>query len=110
MANKKTGRKAVTAFPGQNRENRYTMYRLMVIILSLVICGMLLIIGLQYLKQYQAKAALDELENRISEISERQAVLEEEIVRLQDLDYIEALARERLGLVKPGEVIFQLED
>jgi len=36
--------------------------------------------------------------------------LEEEIVRLQDLDYLETLARERLGLVKPGEVIFQLED
>jgi cell division protein FtsB len=40
----------------------------------------------------------------------RQAAIELEIERLKELDYIEILARERLGLVKPGEIIFQLED
>jgi cell division protein FtsB len=111
MAIKKgSARKKVSVFPAKSRDNRYSIYRLVVIALSLVVCGLLLIISLQYLKQHQAGQALAELEAKIVALSERQAELEEEIVRLQDLDYLETLARERLGLVKPGEVIFQLED
>ncbi len=101
---------ALTTFPGRHRENRYSMYRLLIIILGFMVCGLLIIIGAQYIRQYQAGKALEELEATIIEMRERQAELEEEILRLQDLDYIEVLARERLGLVKPDEVIFQFED
>ena len=47
---------------------------------------------------------------RILNQKANQKALSEEIERLQELDYIEVLARERLGLVKPDEIIFQLED
>jgi cell division protein FtsB len=102
--------KALSAFPGQHRESRYSMYRLLVIILGFIVCGLLVIVGAQYVRQYQAGQALIEMEAKINEMRERQAELEEEIQRLQDLDYIEVLARERLGLVRPDEVIFQFED
>ena len=108
----KNGRakKKVSTLPAKSRDNRYSIYRLVVIALSLVVFGLLLIIFMQYFKQHQARQALEELEAKIAALSDKQAELEEEIVRLQDLDYLETLARERLGLVKPGEVIFQLED
>lgn len=109
-ARKKQIKGSVAAFPARGRENRYSMYRLLVIILVTIICGLLLIIGFQYWRQVQTGEVLAMLENRIAELQEQQAALEEEVSRLQDLDYIETLARQRLGLVKPGEVIFQLED
>jgi len=86
------------------------MYRLLVIVLGFIVIGLLVIIGAQYLRQREAGQALDEMEKIISEMREQQATLEEEILKLQDLDYIEVLARERLGLVRPDEVIFQFED
>jgi len=100
----------VSAFPRRHRENRYSMYRLLVFILSLVVFGLLVIIGAQYLRQREVSQALEKMEKHVSEVKERQAALEEEILKLQDLDYIEVLARERLGLVRPDEVIFQFED
>ena len=33
-----------------------------------------------------------------------------EVARLEDPDYIEVLARKWLGFVRPGEIVFQLED
>jgi len=86
------------------------MYRLLVIVLGFIVIGLLVIIGAQYLRQREAGQALDEMEKIISEMREQQTTLEEEILKLQDLDYIEVLARERLGLVRPDEVIFQFED
>ena len=100
----------VSRFPVRHRENRYSMYKLLVIVLCLIVFGLLVIIGAQYLRQREAGQALDEMEKKISEMREQQATLEEEILKLQDLDYIEVLARERLGLVRPDEVIFQFED
>jgi len=110
LAGPKGSSGAVSRFPIRHRENRYSMYRLLVIVLSLIVFGLLVIIGAQYLRQREAGQALEEMEKRISEMRERQATLEEEILKLQDLDYIEVLARERLGLVRPDEVIFQFED
>jgi cell division protein DivIC len=102
--------RTVSRFPVQHRENRYSLYRLLVIVLSFVVLGLLVIIGAQSLRQREAGQALEELEKKVSEMSEQQANLEEEIQKLQNLDYIEVLARERLGLVRPDEVIFQFED
>ncbi len=100
----------VSRFPVRHTENRYSMLRLLLIVLSFIVLGLLVIIGAQYLRQREAGQALAELEKKISEMREQQATLEEEILKLQDLDYIEVLARERLGLVRPDEVIFQFED
>lgn len=36
--------------------------------------------------------------------------IREEIERLYDTEYVELLARKHLGLVKPGEIVFQLND
>jgi cell division protein DivIC len=110
MPTKQNRGSSVSRFPVQHRENRYSFYRLLVIVLGFVIFGLLVIIGAQFLRQREAGQALEELEKKISEMREQQANLEEEILKLQDLDYIEVLARERLGLVRPDEVIFQFED
>jgi cell division protein FtsB len=49
------------------------------------------------------------LEQRIFALEQRNEQLHQRIQRLQaDDHYIEQLARERLGLVKPGEIIYRV--
>ncbi|MDR0518621.1 MAG: septum formation initiator family protein [Clostridiales Family XIII bacterium] len=57
------------------------------------------------LKGQQAKAA-DILESK----TEQQARLESELAGLQDKEYIEEQARERLGMVKNGEVLYIFDE
>lgn len=103
-------RDAVSAFPRRRRGSNYSAYRLVSLIGVFIIIGLLLVIGAQYIQQARAKQELADLEGRLREYEARQAAIELELERLRDLDYIEILARERLGLVKPDEIIFQLED
>ncbi len=101
---------ALWSFPHRRRGDGYNLYRLISTIGVFIIIGLLIVIGAQFLKYQKVQQELADFEKRVSDYELRQAAVEEEIERLQNLDYIEALARERLGLVKPGEIIFQLED
>ena len=74
--------------------------------------GMILIslIGEQGLISYfQLKGEARRLRREVAELSVRRTELAREIRALRDDDaYIELLARQRLGLVRPGELIIQL--
>ncbi len=96
--------------PRYRREGNFNMYRLFYYAGVFLICCLLLIIGAQYLGQRQAEQELLEYKTRIEKLEQRRQAAENEIARLHDLDYIEIQARNRLGLVKPDEMIFQLED
>jgi cell division protein FtsB len=98
------------SFPRRRRGDGYSLYRLINTIGVFIIIGLLIVIGAQFLRYQKVQQELADFEKRVRDYELRQAAVEEEIERLQNLDYIEALARERLGLVKPGEIIFQLED
>ena len=50
------------------------------------------------------KERLEEMSGDLSSIESRNASMEELIERYQDPDYIEQQARDKAGLVKPGEI------
>ncbi len=97
-------------FPRPRRESNFSMYRLVSTAGIFMICCLLLVIGAQHLRQRQVEKEMAEYEARVEKLEQRKTAAEKEIERLQDLDYIEIQARNRLGLVKPDEMIFQLED
>ncbi len=103
-------KKRQDGFPRHHRENRFNMYRLLSYAGIFLICCLLLVIGAQHLRQRKAEQELLEYKARIEKLEQRQEAAENEIERLHDLDYIEIQARNRLGLVKPDETIFQIED
>jgi len=103
-------KKVQAGFPRQRRENSFNMYRLFSYAGIFLICCLLLVIGAQHLRQRKAEQELLEYEARIEQLEQRQVEAEKEIDRLHDLDYIEIQARNRLGLVRPDETIFQIED
>jgi len=49
---------------------------------------------------------LNNLQQQVQEEMERNEELKEEIERVKSHDYIEKVARDELGLVKPGEILF----
>ena len=59
------------------------------------------------LRRYFAQQArMDTLERRVDTLQRERERLEAEIVRLNDPEYLEELARKCLGMVRPGEISF----
>ena len=56
-----------------------------------------------YYKRKQLLAQVSNLENKISQIKNQNAGLELQIEKSGDVQYVEKVAREELGLQKPGE-------
>jgi len=106
----KKSKNPVSNFPRHSHGEKYTLYRLISIIAVLFAFGLLFMMGIQYVQQLRVRQELANYEDKVLFQQRRQDDLQVEIERLQNLDYIEILARDRLGLVKPDEIIFQLED
>ena len=69
----------------------------------IIACFAVLLV-MQFYTLWQLRQEESHLQQQITELQKRNAELEAEKQRLQDPKEIEALAREKLGLVKPGEV------
>ncbi len=111
MKNKKTtNKKTIAKLPQRYKGERYNMYRLISIVGYFVITGLLLLVFIQNLQHRRVQKELEKSELLLLEYEDRLEALNTEIQWLHELDYIEILARQRLGLVKPDEIVFQLED
>lgn len=99
----------VTRFP-RRRQGSFGLSKLIVVSGSILGCFLLTIIVVQLFQHLRLREQLTEYELRIRESETRNEAVSEEIGRLHEPGYIELLARKYLGLVKPGETVFQLED
>ncbi|WP_164712331.1 FtsB family cell division protein [Trueperella bialowiezensis] len=61
----------------------------------------------RYLEQQQEKRQLTQ---QLEDATERVALLEQELARWQDDDFVRSQARERLGYVMPGETLYLVSD
>ena len=79
--------------------------RLLMIALGCLAGWMVLALGAQYLRTYTLAREASRLERHRQELRVENATLRAEILRLQTDDrYIERLAREQLGMLRPDEV------
>lgn len=63
------------------------------------------------LAMWRTQRDLDRLVREIEIIEQQNTVLVRDMQRLRtDRDYIEKIAREELGLVRPGEIMFEFPD
>ena len=51
-----------------------------------------------------------ELKKENQELQEKKAALEKELENINDKNYIEEQAREQLNMVKPGEIVYIIEE
>lgn len=75
-----------------------------------MILGVLGAAGLTPARQaYHQSRLLSAEEQKLAALKNQNSKLEERLQRLQDPEYVETLAREQLGLVRPGEVSYVVE-
>ncbi len=80
------------------------------IVLLFIFLAIILIFFLPgYSKLQNLRAKNEALRKRIEELKESNVKLEEEITKIKtDSVYMEKIAREKLGVVKEGEVIYKI--
>ena len=76
---------------------------------GIAVLVMWLMEGAEMTKYIRMAKELDRMNQEIAKLVESNAVLEQEIYLVQNDSFtLEKLARERLGYVKEGEVVYQL--
>jgi cell division protein DivIC len=74
-------------------------------VVALAVCAVLaMVFGGAYWDGYQLRREAARLGRERDELRKQNAQLREEIKLLHTPDYIERIAREQLGLVRPGEI------
>jgi cell division protein FtsL len=74
------------------------------LIIVIVVFAFKLVMNIRKVNQMQAR--LNNLQEQVEEQVDKNEKLQEEIKRVKSHDYVEKIAREELGLVKPGEILF----
>ncbi|MCA1032826.1 septum formation initiator family protein [Bacillus timonensis] len=86
---------------------RLTVFGLVVAITAYVIISTLLS---QHVAMKEKELEKKELESKLAELQEEKVLLEEEIVKLNDDEYIAKIARRDYFLSKEGEIIFKISE
>lgn len=103
----KTVDKGVLGFMRQNKR-RLSIAGYIVISIYIIFSFVFSDLGL--FKYFVMRGERDHLNNAISHLGSENKSLREEVTKLKtDPDYIESLARDKLGLVKEGETIYKFE-
>lgn len=84
--------------------SRLSKYRIHAFIVVVVAAGVLTVFWPAYIWSTQLNDDVNKLAAEKVRLAKQNTVLKEEISRLNTPEYIEQLARQDLGLVKPGEV------
>ncbi len=81
---------------------------LIVTIVVLLLCGIIMAGGYNLSKKIAAYDVTQaQIEEQIAEQKNRKEEIEEKTQNMQSEEYIKELAREKLGLIVPGEIVFR---
>ncbi len=85
---------------------RRALIALFSLLMLVFVFGLVFLFSTRYIKIVEAKDKVLEIEQKIEALKRENKELSEEVRLLKVPSYIEKVAREELGLVKPGEVLF----
>ncbi|MGC2873496.1 FtsB family cell division protein [Ihubacter sp. rT4E-8] len=80
------------------------------IALTVIVLMLIAVVGVSIKNVFDLRAEQRELAQRQKELNDEKAALQEELKNVNDLDYIEEQARNQLKLIKPGEILYILEN
>ncbi|NLA04461.1 MAG: septum formation initiator family protein [Firmicutes bacterium] len=108
---RKADKGKITLFP-RRKQGGYGISRLSALAGLLVLGFLLTVVVVQAFQYNRLQKELAAVELRVAEKESRNESAADEVARLTDPEsgYIEVLARKWLGLVRPGEIVIQLED
>lgn len=82
---------------------KWSQSKLPAIFIALLLLYVVFAFGSQFNRLYTMQQDIRHMQAEVKELRERNADLREQVKMLQSDAYVESIARERLGLVKPGE-------
>jgi cell division protein FtsB len=106
----KTRRRKVKAAKAEAEKARRSFITGRRFILICVTASVVFFVGSSAFRIVELKTHEKEAIAALQTKAEQKARLESELAILNDKEYIEEQARERLGMVKPGEIIYVFED
>lgn len=80
------------------------------IALTVIVLVLIAVVGMSIKNAFDLRAEQQELAATQKKLNSQKAALEEELKNVNDLDYIEEQARIQLRLIKPGEILYILDD
>ncbi len=72
----------------------------------LLACYVIFTLVSQQIQIMKLRSQIEEVRDEIESKKETRKALKEEIEKMNDMEYIERLAREELGMVRPGEITY----
>ncbi len=94
-----------------SKKNKRWMYFGIAGIVSIYVLISFLFSDLGFIKYIKMNREYNRINENIKRLQEENKSIREEVKSLKtDPDYIEAYAREKLGLAKEGEIIYRFED
>ncbi|WP_347489701.1 FtsB family cell division protein [Desulfoscipio sp. XC116] len=87
----------------RRRNFNFSRSKLPMIIITLLMLYICFSLGSRFDQLYAMQRNLDDMQAEIKDLREKNVGLYEQVKMLQSNDYIEQVAREKLGLVKEGE-------
>lgn len=81
----------------------WSQSKLPMIFIAMLLMYVVFAFGSQFNRLYTMQQDIRQMQAEVKELRERNADLREQVKMLQSDAYVESIARERLGLVKPGE-------
>ena len=96
-------------FRQKKRQNRFSMVLVMIAVLMVLVVVSLRSVDLKR-KQEDYGAQIEQLERQIEEETQRTAEIEEYEKYTKTRKYVEEVAKDKLGLVYEGEIIFKPEE
>ena len=94
----------------ERRRNRIRRLNHIRIAIFIVVIVLFVVVTMSIKNVLDLTLEQHELKQENQELQEKKAALEEEFENINDKNYIEKQAREQLNMVKPGEIVYILEE
>lgn len=78
--------------------------------MTVIVVVLIAVVGVSIKNVFDLRAEQDELRAKNKQLASEKASLKEELKNVNDYDYIEEQARIQLKLIRPGEILYVLDD
>lgn len=80
------------------------------IVVTVIVVVLIAVVGVSIKNVFDLRAEQDELRAKNKQLASEKASLKDELKNVNDYDYIEEQARIQLKLIRPGEILYVLDD
>ncbi len=80
------------------------------IVVTVIVVVLIAVVGVSIKNIFDLRAEQGELRAKNKQLASEKASLKEELKNVNDYDYIEEQARIQLKLIRPGEILYVLDD